>query len=102
MHTIEEMYAAIDPLPAMLSPDLKIFNSSGEYIGCLKHFEDAACIVASYGIGAEVRFGHTKKMTLWREGQEEFSAGESYDRAANIMRERNEVLWGRAAAKGAK
>lgn len=80
------------------SPDLKVFNPQGEYIGCLKHFEDAACIVASYGAGAEVRFGHTKRMTLWREGHEEFSAGESYDRAATVMRQRNDDLWGQRRA----
>lgn len=75
------------------SPSLKVFNSQGEYVGCLKHYEDAACIVASYGSGASVRFGHSKRNTLWKEGSEEFSAGESYDRAGNVMREREAAMW---------
>ena len=77
------------------SPRLKIFNSQGEYIGCVKHYEDAACLVASYGTGATVRFGHSKRQTLWNEGAEDFSAGDSYDQAGQIMRQREDAIWGR-------
>jgi hypothetical protein len=77
------------------TPQLKIFNPQGEYIGCVKHYEDAANLVASYGSGATVRYGHSKKGTLWTEGAEPFSAGESYDRAAVVMRKRENTLWGR-------
>jgi len=75
------------------SPQLKIFNSQGEYIGCVKHYEDAACLVASYGAGATVRLGHSKKQTLWTEGAEEFSAGEGYDRAGLLMQQRETAIW---------
>lgn len=85
------------------SPSLKIFNPSGEYIGCVKHYEDAACLVALYGTGAQVRYGHNKRNSLWTEGSEEFLAGESYDRAGAVMREREEAMWaaGRAKQTGA-
>lgn len=81
------------------SPQLKVFNSLGEYIGCVKHYDDAACLVGSYGAGATVRFGHSKKQTLWTEGAEEFPAGESYDRAGAIMRQREDALWAAGRAK---
>lgn len=81
------------------SPQLKVFNSLGEYIGCVKHYEDAACLVGSYGAGATVRYGHSKKHTLWTEGAEEFRAGEAYDRAGAIMRERENALWAAGRAK---
>ena len=45
-------------------------------------------MVALYGAGAQVRDGHAKKFTLWTEGAEEISAGESYDEAAAVMRSR--------------
>ena len=77
------------------TPVLKIFNAAGEYVGCLKHAEDAACICASYGAGASIRYGHSKKDTLWSEGAESFSAGESYDRAAKVINERVERMWSR-------
>jgi len=77
------------------SPHLKVYNAQGEYIGCVKHYEDAACLVASYGDGASVRLGHNKKLTLWNEGSESFTADESYDRAGELMREREQALWAR-------
>lgn len=80
------------------SPQLKVFNSLGEYIGCVKHYEDAACLVGSYGPGATVRYGHSKKHTLWTEGAEEFSAGDR-DRAATVMRQREDALWATTRAK---
>jgi hypothetical protein len=81
------------------TPQLKIFNSEGGYIGCVKHYEDAACLVASYGKGASVRFGHDRKNVLWTEGAEDFSAGESYDRAATVMRQREDAIWAAGRAK---
>jgi hypothetical protein len=83
------------------TPELKIFNPSGEYIGCMKHGEDAACICASYGTGASIRYGHDKRSTVWNEGAEEFSAGESYDRVAKIIDERIAAIWSKAGGKRA-
>ena len=65
------------------SPRWKIYRD-GEYIGCAKYAEDAAVLVAVSG--GLVRDGHHR--IVWREGKEEFPAGESYDRAGAVMRER--------------
>jgi len=73
------------------TPELKVYNSNKEYIGCLKQAEDAACVCASYGTGATIRYRH--KHIVWSEGSEEFSAGESYDRAAKVIYDRIDALW---------
>lgn len=70
------------------SPNLKVYNPSGEYVAACKYGEDAAQIVSSYGDGATVRDGHNKKSTVWTEGSEDFSAGESFDSAALLMIQR--------------
>lgn len=70
------------------SPDLKVFCPQGEYVAACKRYEDAACLASFYGDGATIRLGHAKRLTLWTEGAEEFGAGESYDRAANVMADR--------------
>lgn len=54
------------------------------------HAEDAAAFVAVLGDGAEIR---VNRKVVWREGSEAFSAGTSYDSAA-------EVIWARAGAPG--
>ena len=65
------------------SPEWKVYRNK-EYIGCCKYAEDAAALV-SLG-GGIVKHGHS--MVVWSEGQEQFSAGESYDGAARIMESR--------------
>lgn len=66
------------------SPQFKIYNKGGEYVASCKYLEDCASLAALYGDGATVRLGHST--IIWREGEEEIPAGESYDRAAEIMR----------------
>ena len=68
------------------TPKFKVYSLGREYIGCLRYAEDAAALVALQGAGATVKYKHRK--VIWREGGEEISAGESYDRAARIMRRR--------------
>lgn len=70
------------------SPRFKAFTPSDEYTACFKHLEDAAAFVAYLGEGATIRDGHSKKLTLWTEGSEEFSANESFDGAAEVMLKR--------------
>ena len=70
------------------SPRFKVYTADQRYIGCLVHLEDAAAMVALQGAGATIRDGHAKRTTLWTEGSESISAGESYDEAATIMNER--------------
>lgn len=67
--------------------DWKIYRDK-EYVASFKYTEDAAMFVAASG--GEVRFTH--RCVVWREGQEAFSAGESYDRAAVIMQDRK-LVW---------
>ena len=62
------------------TPKWKIYRD-GEYVAACKYAEDAAALVAMSG--GVVKRGHS--LIVWREGHEEFEAGESYDRAAEIM-----------------
>jgi hypothetical protein len=62
------------------SPEWKVYRNK-EYIGCCKYAEDAAALVALGG--GVIKHGHS--MVVWIEGQEDFSAGESYDGAARVM-----------------
>lgn len=70
------------------SPKLKVYNQTGEYIGSLKYGEDAAALVAVYGDGATIRYGHSRAHIVWNEGTESFPAGESYDGVAQLIQER--------------
>ncbi|HET7413417.1 MAG TPA: hypothetical protein VFJ18_12235 [Pararhizobium sp.] len=65
------------------TPQWKVYRA-GEYVAACKYAEDAACLVSMSG--GVVKHGHN--LIVWREGSEEFSAGESYDRAARIMKSR--------------
>ena len=56
-----------------------------ECIALCRYPEDAAALVAAHRDGGSVYFGN---LCVWREGKEEFRAGESYDRTADIMRQR--------------
>lgn len=66
------------------SPQWKVYRGK-EYVAACKYAEDAAAIVMLTGSGT-IKHGHG--LTVWTEGQEAFSAGESYDGAAQIMHER--------------
>jgi hypothetical protein len=68
------------------SPRWKIYRF-GEYIGATKYAEDAAALV-SLTHGSVVKYDH--KVVVWIEDAEDFSAAESYDRAANVMRARRD------------
>jgi len=70
------------------SPNWKVYNPQGDYVAACKHLEDAACLAGLYGHGATVRSGHAYKDCIWKEGHEEFSASESFDRAADLMLDR--------------
>lgn len=63
------------------SPIWKVYREK-EYIASCKYAEDAAalCVIQNKGT---VRYGHNK--IVWVEGHEDFSAGDSYQGAAEIM-----------------
>lgn len=64
-----------------------ICNSNGEHVGAAAYAEDAAAFVSFIGDGATVQSG---SMIVWREGERfDGYAAESYDGAAQKMRERS-------------
>lgn len=65
------------------SPQWKVYRGK-EYVAACKYAEDAAAMVSL--AGGTVKHGHG--LLVWTEGSEEFSAGDSYDRAAQIMERR--------------
>lgn len=65
------------------APLWKVYRNK-RYVAATKYAEDAACLVSSFG--GEVRYNH--KYLVWTEGAEAFPAGESYDRAADVMCDR--------------
>ena len=79
----------------------KVYRSSGEYIGCCKYASDAGWLAAVSGDGATVRYGHSKKDTLWTEGSEVTTAGESFDHVAEIIIDRYHQLMAKYEAKNA-
>lgn len=57
----------------------KIYNADNEYVAACKFAVDAAAVVSNWGVGATIRYGHSKKCILWTEGKETEYAGNSYD-----------------------
>lgn len=74
------------------SPIFKIYTARNEYIGAVKHAEDAACLVALHGAGATIRLNH--RFVVWHEGKEHIGAAESYDEVASTIQSRLDALWG--------
>jgi hypothetical protein len=79
------------------SPKYKIYSASREYVASCKYLEDCAALAALRGDGTKVLLGHST--VLWIEGMEEIPAGESYDRAAEIMAFREQDAYAKAEAK---
>lgn len=71
------------------TPKWKIFRE-GEYVGACKYAEDAAAFAALVR-GSVVKYDH--RVLVWTEGAEAFPAGESYDRAAEIMHARRDEYY---------
>lgn len=71
---------------------INVYAADGLFRASCVHYEDAAVLCSVLGDGAEARKGHAKKNMIWHEGHEEFSAGESYDRAAQIMADRMQQI----------
>lgn len=74
-----------EPIPVAW---IKVYGPSGDFRASCVLEDDAAVLCAVLGAGSEARNGHAKKNVIWREGHEDQSAAESYDHAANVMRER--------------
>ena len=80
-----------------LSPVWKVYSPKGKYIAACKYSDDAAAVVAQYGAGATIRWNHAQIM--WHEGSEDFLAGESYARVAEVCRKRLKERFHREDAK---
>jgi len=78
------------------SPQYKLYRD-GEYVAAAKHAADAAALIAVFGCG-DVRCGHAARFILWREGSEDFSAADSYDRCAAVINQRQKELREQARA----
>jgi len=74
------------------SPDWKVYSAANEYLAACKHPEDAACLASFNGDGTTIRWGHSKRFTLWTEGKEQIPASESYDIVCDTMLGRLSVL----------
>lgn len=62
-----------------------------EFVAKCRYAEDAAAVVGLYGEGAVVKANHGR--IVWREMHEPTSAADSYDMAADLMRQRCLVDW---------
>jgi hypothetical protein len=60
------------------APQYKVYDATGEYVGCAKDPALCAAMVAFLGEGSAIRFGHTKRGVFWTEGVTG-EACESYD-----------------------
>lgn len=60
------------------SPRFKVYDAAGVYQAACKEPEAAAAVVSIYGPGATIRAGHSKRDTVWVEG-DDGDAGDSYD-----------------------
>lgn len=64
----------------------RIYNPEGECVGATLYAEDAAMFAGMLGNGSKVC--SPRGVRIWTEGEESFSAEESYDNAADVMRGR--------------
>ena len=62
----------------------KVYTAAKEYVGSVKYPSDAAALVAAYGDGATIRYGHRVRDIMFTEGEDDVWAGNSYDEAAEI------------------
>jgi len=60
------------------TPKFKVFDGDGVYQASCKELEACAALVALYGEGSTIRWGHAKRDTLFTQGVDG-DAGESYD-----------------------
>lgn len=79
---------------------LKLYDRDGNFIASFKHAEDAALVATNYG-GCTIRDGHQKKRTLWNEGVEATTGGESADECARIIYERLDAMRAEDARRNA-
>ena len=72
------------------SPQFKIYNEEGEYIGALKYAVDAARLIGTMPNGTSIRYGH--RHIVWTEGKEEVAAYRNLMQVTQIIDERVRAL----------
>lgn len=65
------------------TPRFKVYTAQGEYVAACKYAEDAAAVVAAYGDGTTIRFGH--RTVVFTQGSDDADAGDSYDDVAALV-----------------
>jgi len=75
------------------SPSWKVYNNNGEYVASFKDIYDAAQFV-SLEEGREIRYGHSKRQTVWVQSYPDSDAGESFDAVAEEAARRLPELFG--------
>lgn len=71
------------------SPQWKVYLGK-DYRAACKYIEEAACLVSFLGDGATIRADHA--LIVWREGQEDQPASESYDHVTQVVHARLDQL----------
>jgi hypothetical protein len=80
-------------------PQWKVYTSEGKYEAATKAPETAAAVVAFLGDGATIRYGHSTRFIVWREGDAgDGFAGESYDTVAETVMTRLDDMISRQGA----
>ena len=64
------------------SPRFKVYDSNGTYQASAREVAAAVVVAAFYGSGSTVRTSHSKKYTVWTDGEMQ---GASYDEIAAIV-----------------
>lgn len=75
-------------------PQLKVFSADGEYIAGCKYAEDAIALAQLRGIGASVRYRHSKKNIVWLVSEDDDLTGDGWDISDP------ELLWERVGQLG--
>ena len=73
----------------MPTPQIKVFDANGQYQASCHDYAAAAVLASFYGDGATVRLGHSKKDTVWIEGQTGEAAND-YDAVGEAIIAENE------------
>lgn len=77
------------------APAFKVYDANGVYQAACKEPEAAASLMGLYGPGSTVRYGHSVRSIVWREGVEhDGEAYDSWDEAAITMMRRVEGFHG--------
>ena len=74
-------------------PQLKVFLPNGEFVASCKYVEHAICLAQFIGVGASVRYKHSKKNTVWLVSEDDDLTGDGWSIVdAELLWERVEQI----------